>query len=115
MTSGADHRVADAVIRIIAGRWVLAVLHEIDSDVKRYGELLSAIDGISEKVLTETLRRMQRDGLVVRQVSTGAPNYVAYRATSLARTLDQPLRGLLSWRDAHWDAVEASRQLWDQT
>ena len=101
------------VLRLMDGRWTLAILDEIATGARRHGELLGAINGISEKVLTETLRRMERDGLVEREVEAGPLNHVVYRATELARTLDEPLRALASWRESHWHAIEVARSRWD--
>jgi len=113
MSIGSDVRGISAVIGLVSGRWVLAILAEITAAAMRHSELLSAIDGISEKVLTETLRRMERDGLVAREVGSRLPSRVLYRVTPLARSLDDPLRGLLAWQDANWREVEDSRQHWD--
>lgn len=104
-----------AVLRLMDGRWVLAILEEVTSEAKRHSELLGAIDGISEKVLTETLRRMERDGLVERKVEPGVSNHVVYRATTLARSLDGPLRELALWREEHWHAVDAARSRWEES
>lgn len=113
MTPRFDYREVSAVRGLLAGRWVLSVLAHVASDPMRHRELLDAIDGISEKVLTDTLRRMERDGLIVREVGSGVPSHVVYCATSLAQTLDEPLRAMLAWKKAHWDAVETSRLRWD--
>lgn len=72
------------VLRLLDGRWSLAILDEIASEAKRHSELLGSIDGVSEKVLTETLRRMERDGLVERELEPGISAHVVYRATELA-------------------------------
>jgi DNA-binding HxlR family transcriptional regulator len=104
---------ASRVLGLVSGRWVLAVLDEVGAASMRHSELLGAIDGVSEKVLTETLRRMERDGLIAREVSSGVANHVVYRATLLARSLDGPLSGLLAWQVVYWSEVEASRAQWD--
>lgn len=113
MTPRTDLRDAATVLGLLVGRWALPVLHQVTSDAMRHRDLFDAIDGISEKVLTDTLRRMQRDGLVIREVGLGVPSHVVYRATPLARSLDEPLQALLTWQEAHWDEVEASRLRWD--
>jgi DNA-binding HxlR family transcriptional regulator len=99
---------------LVTGRWVLPVLDELASGPKRHGELKDDIDGISEKMLTQTLRRMQRDGLVARVVRPGAGGHIVYRATRLARSLDGPLTAAAAWQDAHWDQVTRARTRWDR-
>jgi DNA-binding HxlR family transcriptional regulator len=98
---------------LVTGRWVLPVLDELAAGPRRHGELKDAIDGISEKMLTQTLRRMQRDGLVTRTVRPGAPGHAVYRATALARSLDITLTAAARWQDAHWDQVARARARWD--
>lgn len=98
---------------LLTGRWVLPVLDELAAGPRRHGELKDAIDGISEKMLTQTLRRMQRDGLVARTIRPGAPAHAVYRATTLARSLDAPLTAAATWQDMHWDQVARARTWWD--
>jgi DNA-binding HxlR family transcriptional regulator len=108
-----DLQGASAVLGLVAGRWVLSVLTQVSSDALRHSELLGAISRISEKVLTDTLRRMERDGLIAREVGSGVPSHVVYRATPLGRTLDEPLQALFDWQESHWAEVEAARVHWD--
>jgi DNA-binding HxlR family transcriptional regulator len=99
---------------LITGRWVLSVLDQLATGPKRHTELRETIDGISEKMLTQTLRRMQRDGLVTRVLQAGVPGRAGYRATNLARSLDLPLRAAATWQEAHWDQVARARSRWDE-
>jgi DNA-binding HxlR family transcriptional regulator len=101
------------VLGLLVGRWVLSVLSHVASDSRRHRDLVDAIDGISEKVLTDTLRRMERDGLIVREVGTGVPSHVVYRTTPLADSLRDPVQALLAWEASHWDEVETARLRWD--
>lgn len=109
----ADAKRASAVLGLLAGRWVLSVLIHVASNPLRHRDLVDAIDGISEKVLTDTLRRMERDGLVIREVGTGVPSHVVYHSTSLAESLGEPVQALLAWEGSHWNEVERSRSRWD--
>jgi len=113
VTPHVDYREISAVRGLLAGRWVLSALAHVASEPMRHRELLDTIDGISEKVLTGTLRRMERGGLIVREVGSGVPSHVVHCATTLAQTLDEPLRAMLAWKRTHWDAVETSRLRWD--
>jgi DNA-binding HxlR family transcriptional regulator len=95
---------SEPVVRLLAGRWTLAVLGELAQRSCRYQDLHTALGGISHKVLTDTLRRAERDGLVARtadrtRVETAAlyqltdPRMRTRRATRLARPLGQPELG----------------------
>ena len=108
-------RSSNAVVKLLAGRWTLSVLADLDDRGRRYQDLHDAIEGISSKVLTDTLRRAERDGLIARHLD---PNRVEtatlYELTDLGRSLDAPLVGLARWVDANWESVEAARQRWDR-
>jgi DNA-binding HxlR family transcriptional regulator len=81
-----DTQRASAVLGLLAGRWVLSVLIHVASDPLRHRDLVDAIDGISEKALTDTLRRMERDGLIAREIGTGVPRHVIYCTIPLCFT-----------------------------
>ena len=103
------------VIGLIDGRWALAVVGELQDGGRRYQELDDALDGISHKVLTDTLRRLERDGLVVRHLDPSRVDTATlYRFTDLGRSLDEPLTALEQWNEANWPHVEAARRRWSQ-
>ena len=103
------------VIRLIDGRWTLAVLAELQTGGRRYQELDDALDGVSHKVLTDTLRRAERDGLVVRHLDPGRVDTATlYQLTDLGRSVDEPLTALERWGEANWPHVEAARQRWNR-
>ncbi len=103
------------VIGIIDGRWTLAVLAELLVDGRRYQELNEALDGVSHKVLTDTLRRAERDGLVPRHLdSSRIDTATRYQLTDLGRSLDEPLAALERWADVNWRHVEAARRQWNR-
>jgi DNA-binding HxlR family transcriptional regulator len=106
---------ASLLVRLIMGRWTLKVLAELSGGGRRYQELHDALEGVSHKVLTDTLRRAERDGLVVRHVDCGrVETATLYRLTDLGRSLDEPLAALDRWTASHWHQVEAARQHWNQ-
>ena len=81
---------------------------------RRYQDLHDVLDGISYKVLTETLRRGERDGLITRQLDPGrVETATLYELTDLGRSLELPLAHLREWVDASWQSVGAARQHWD--
>lgn len=77
-------------------------------------DLRDALDGISYKVLTETLRRAERDRLIARHLDTErVETTTLYELTELGRSLDQPLAALAQWAEVNWKAVEVAQEQWD--
>ncbi len=105
---------ADSLVRLVGGRWTLAVLDELSlGGGRRYQDLHDALDGISHKVLTDTLRRAERNGLITRYLDGGRiESATLYELTDLGRSLDEPLAALGRWVDANWDQVEAAQRSW---
>jgi DNA-binding HxlR family transcriptional regulator len=102
-----------AFVELIGGRWALILLAELGAGGRRYQDLHDGLEGISHKVLTETLRRAERDGLIRRYLDpgrTGTANL--YELTDLGRSLEEPLAALARWVDANWDQVEAAQRSW---
>jgi DNA-binding HxlR family transcriptional regulator len=79
----------------------------------RYSELLRQLAGVSQKMLTQTLRSLEHDGLVTRTVTATVPVTVTYELTDLGLSLHQMVRGLKAWAEAHMDEVLASRAAHD--
>jgi DNA-binding HxlR family transcriptional regulator len=103
------------VVSLIDGRWILAVLAELQNGGRRYQELDEALDGVSHKVLTDTLRRAERDGLVVRHLDPGRVDTATlYKLTELGRALEKPLAALGQWSETNWPHVEAARRRWSR-
>jgi DNA-binding HxlR family transcriptional regulator len=99
----------------IADKWttlVIGILSDAPSPV-RFGELRRGIQGISQKMLTQTLRDLERNGLVVRTVYAVIPPRVEYSLTPLGRTLDEPLRALAVWAQEHLPEVRAAQLTFD--
>jgi DNA-binding HxlR family transcriptional regulator len=80
----------------------------------RFGELRRDLDGVSQKVLTTTLRSMERNGLVTRTVYPVVPPRVDYALTGLGRSLFETLGPICKWGADHIDDVDASRERWDR-
>ena len=97
----------------IANKWTAMVVIALSPGRLRFGDLRTTVDGISAKVLTETLRDLERDGLVSRHVYAEVPPRVEYELTALGRTLDEPLRALSRWAEAHVVEVLAARDSYD--
>jgi DNA-binding HxlR family transcriptional regulator len=103
------------LVRVLAGRWTIGLLAELSRSDRRYQELHDRLAGISHKVLTDTLRRAERDGLVVRRLdSDRVESATLYQLTNLGWSLDAPLNALGQWVELHWSETEAAQRLWDQ-
>jgi DNA-binding HxlR family transcriptional regulator len=97
------------VLDLIADKWTVLVIYLLSSGTKRYGELQRAIQGISQKMLTQTLRKLEEDGLVKRTVFPEVPPRTEYELTPLGQTLREPLGSLCAWAQDHMAEVEKAR------
>jgi DNA-binding HxlR family transcriptional regulator len=93
----------------IADKWTVLVVGLLGRRPHRFGELLHGIDGISQKMLTQTLRSLEADGLVARRVQATVPVTVEYSLTATGRTLAEPLDAIRNWAERHIEAVLAAR------
>jgi DNA-binding HxlR family transcriptional regulator len=98
---------------LLTSKWSVDVLLALGDGSRRYHELLADLEPISEKVLTQTLRAMERDGLIGRRVHAEVPPRVEYALTPLGATLAAPMRALGSWSVAHGRHVDAARERFD--
>lgn len=96
---------ARLAVEVIADKWTVVVLAGLSEGPVRHGELIDLIGGISRKVLTQTLRRLEAHGLVRRHAYAEAPPRVEYELTSLGSTLIDPIHILTEWARANGDAV----------
>lgn len=96
---------ARVAVEIIADKWAVVVLYGLADKPRRHGELARLIGGISNKVLTHTLRRLQNSGLVTRRAYAEAPPKVEYELTELGRTLIDPIRMLAQWAETNGEAI----------
>ncbi|UGQ11635.1 helix-turn-helix transcriptional regulator [Yinghuangia sp. ASG 101] len=101
------------VLNRVSGKWSISVLMEVHHAPVRFTELERAIHGISRRMLTLTLRSLERDGLLTRTVYPTVPPKVEYEATAMARELYEYLAGLTAWAERHEPAMRASRQAYD--
>ncbi len=89
------------VLDRIGGKWTALVIHVLSDGTRRYSELQRGIGGVSQKMLTQTLRALERDGLVERRVYPVVPPRVEYSLTPLGRTLVEPLDAVRRWAERH--------------
>ncbi|MEU5822023.1 helix-turn-helix domain-containing protein [Streptomyces sp. NPDC047803] len=98
----------------ILDKWSLAVLNELCERPCRFNELRRAIPQVTQKSLTATLRRLERNGVIEREVISTRPVAVRYRITGLGKTLRQPIDVLLAWTSQHMHAIERAREDFDE-
>jgi DNA-binding HxlR family transcriptional regulator len=99
----------------IGDKWVTLLLIALADGPRRYGELSRAVPGVSQKMLTQTLRGLERDGLVARAVTPSVPVRVDYRLTGLGESLLPVLSAVKNWAERHIDEVDAARERYDAT
>jgi DNA-binding HxlR family transcriptional regulator len=97
------------VLDRIADKWTALVIQILARGTMRYAALQREIGGISQKMLTQTLRSLERDGLVQRKVHPVVPPKVEYSLTRLGRTLIEPLHALCRWSEKHLAELQANR------
>ena len=102
------------VIDRIGDRWTVLLLGALSDGPKRFTELARRVEGISQKMLTQTLRGLERDGMVSRTVYATVPVRVDYELTDLGRTLTAPIAALEAWARDHLDDVIAARKRYDE-
>ncbi|MFE3450886.1 winged helix-turn-helix transcriptional regulator [Nonomuraea sp. NPDC059194] len=101
------------VLDRIGDKWSVLVVVELAHGVRRFRELQRAVDGISQRMLTLTVRRLERDGLVSRTVYPTVPPQVEYALTELGHSLTHLLRAMTEWSADHREAIAESRRRWD--
>lgn len=100
-------------IEVISDKWRITVLHQLLNGPLRTSRLQKNVQGVSPKVLTQTLRGLQRDGLIERHVSPGVPPRVEYRLTSIAEHLMAALDGLFYWSQSYGHETLLARRRYD--
>ncbi|KUN73261.1 HxlR family transcriptional regulator [Streptomyces canus] len=98
----------------VADKWSLLVIALLENRRLRFTELRREIDGVSQRMLTVTLRSLERDGLVKRTVHPVVPPRVEYELTPLGGTLHATIRSLVTWTEAHQDEIAVAREAYDR-
>ena len=102
------------VLGRLADKWTVLVVGQLARGTRRFGELRREIMGISPKVLTQTLRALERDGILTRRVYASVPPKVEYALTPLGRTLIDLVEAIRGWAETHIEAVLEAQQTFDQ-
>ncbi|MGX6606158.1 winged helix-turn-helix transcriptional regulator [Micromonosporaceae bacterium Da 78-11] len=101
------------VLDRIGDKWSVLLVVELAKGIRRFRALQRAVPGISQRMLTLTLRRLERDGLIARTVHPTVPPQVEYELTGIGRSLHVQVRALAEWSAEHRAAIAVSRKEWD--
>jgi DNA-binding HxlR family transcriptional regulator len=102
------------ILNVIADKWATLIIGLLEAQPMRFAALQKRIGGISQKMLTQTLRSLERDGLVQRTVYAEVPPRVEYALTPLGQTLCEPIATIIKWSETNIEAVTAAQQRYDQ-
>ena len=104
-----EHCGSRRVLDLVADKWAVIVIYVLANGTRRFGELQRTVGGVSQKMLTQTLRGLERDGLVELNVYPVIPPRVEYSLSPLGETLVGPLAALCRWAEEHFWEVERAR------
>jgi DNA-binding HxlR family transcriptional regulator len=99
----------DQALGVLQGKWKVHLLFFMARGIHRHGKLLACLPGVSKKVMTDTLRALERDGLVARRVYAEVPVRVEYSLTPLGWSITEPVIALSEWGEAHAQEVAEAR------
>ncbi|MFI7000408.1 winged helix-turn-helix transcriptional regulator [Nocardia sp. NPDC050175] len=104
---------ARVVLGIVGDKWSLLVVRNLRDGPRRFTELKRDTDGISQRMLTVTLRSLERDGILTRTVHNVMPPHVSYELTPMGKTLREATAPLLDWSISHLARIDAARAEYD--
>ena len=110
--TGTCQRISEMLSRI-GDKWTLLIVRELGQGPLRFSALRRRLGSISQKMLTATLRNLERDGMVSRTVTPATPPQVEYALTAMGHDLFRPIAALAEWTITHADAIDAARQAYD--
>ena len=103
-----------SIFASLGGKWSLLILSHLSFGTHRFSEILGAIPDISQRMLTQTLRALESDGMIIRQAQAAVPPRVDYTITPLGRSFLEPMEELMQWSLLHRDQIEANRQNYNE-
>ncbi|MGH7025261.1 MAG: winged helix-turn-helix transcriptional regulator [Caulobacteraceae bacterium] len=106
-------RAVSGILARVGDKWTVLVVMLLGGGPRRFNDIKRQVDGISQRMLTLTLRGLERDGMVRRTVTPTIPPRVDYELTDLGRSLLEPVRGLGAWAQANIETIEAARSAFD--
>ncbi|ALX17124.1 HxlR family transcriptional regulator [Burkholderia cepacia JBK9] len=98
----------------VANKWSVMILTLLSEKPTRFNEIKRRLEGVTHKALTQALRRLERNGLIAREVINASPVAVEYSITELGRTLQVPFGAVYDWSINHLDEIEQARQAYDE-
>lgn len=101
------------VLDKVSEKWSLIILLCLRDGSQRFMELKRRIEGISQRMLTQTLRRLERDGLLIRTIYPEVPPKVEYELTKLGKSIIKPIEGLVAWADKNHIKIQSARNKFD--
>ena len=110
-----DCKGVSSVLARVGDKWSVLVIMMLENGPKRFNEIKRMVGGISQRMLTLTLRGLERDGLVTRTVFPTIPPRVDYELTDLGRSLGKPVQALGAWAFAHMPEIETARARFDKS
>lgn len=112
-SKGDDCRMVREILDLVGDKWSLYIIATLKDGPVRFNELRRQIDGISQRMLTITLRGLERDGLVKRTLFPTIPPRVDYELTDVGRTLLAPVMALVKWADTNQEKIQNARVRYD--
>ncbi|MGA2537108.1 MAG: helix-turn-helix domain-containing protein [Terracidiphilus sp.] len=100
------------VLDLIADKWTVLIIRRLPDGTLRFAQLRRSVDGISQKVLTDILRSLERDGIVTRRIYASVQPKVEYSLTALGRSLCNLVEGICGWAEANIEQVPAAREVY---
>jgi len=110
----AKHCPSRMILDRISNKWTMLILDRLREETVRFNQLRRDIEGISQKVLSQTLKSLERDGLIDREAFPTVPVTVEYSITDLGRTLSDTVHILTHWAEKNFDAVLLAQQSFDE-
>jgi DNA-binding HxlR family transcriptional regulator len=101
------------VLDISADKWTVLIIGALSNGTRRFQQLRREVEGVTQKMLTQTLRRLERDGLVSRRIYASVPPRVKYSLTPLCHSITGPLWAVREWAETHVEEIEVARAAWD--
>ncbi len=105
---------SDKLLQRIGDKWTIKVVVTLSEGPMRYNQIFKSVGGVSQRMLTLTLKNLERDGLVSRTMYPTIPPRVDYELTERGKTLFEPLNALWTWVEANHAAIERDRQAFDE-
>lgn len=106
-------RKMSGVLSIVGDKWTVMIVMVLTERPRRFNDIKRTIGGISQQMLTRTLKALERDGMVSRTVHPTVPPQVEYALTDLGHSLSEPLRALGAWAGRHLDLIDQNRLRYD--